>query len=124
MNVRTRGVQAGCNISPPARNASVFLEQLQIAAHFAAVSLWRPSGSPARRLFAFPWAAFRVGLFQIGDRLPEVALGGRQRAVVREILDMAKIGRVLDEVGGASGAPHLGRDGFLDPVRAWLQDDG
>ena len=56
-----------------------------------------------------------VGLLQVGDGQAQVTLGGGQRAVAQQVLHMAQIGVVFDQVGGARMTPDMGGDVLLDP---------
>ena len=64
-----------------------------------------------------PRVEFGVGLFQIGYREAQVALCGGQGAVPQEVLDVAQIGVVLNEMGSTSVAPHMRGHDLLDPGR-------
>ena len=55
-----------------------------------------------------------VSGFQVGDGELQVTLGGRQRAVPKQVLNVAQIGVVLDQVRGAGVTPDVRRDVFLD----------
>jgi hypothetical protein len=50
-----------------------------------------------------------VGLFQIGDGEAQITLGRVERAMPQDVLHMAQVGLVLDQVRGARGSgvsPH------------------
>jgi len=57
------------------------------------------------RGFIFPGMKLCVSLFQIGDGQPQVPFHGGQRAVAQQILHVAQVGIVLDQVGGADVPP-------------------
>jgi hypothetical protein len=56
-----------------------------------------------------------VGRLQVADGQAQVTLGGRQRAVSQQVLDVAQIGVVFDQVGGTGMTPDVGCDVFFDP---------
>ena len=63
---------------------------------------------------AFARVAAFVGRFEISDGQVQITLGGGQAAVAEHFLDVAHVGMVLDEVGGAGVPPDVAGDVFLD----------
>jgi hypothetical protein len=64
-----------------------------------------------------------VSLLQVADGQTQVTLGGRQRAVTEQVLHMAQIGVVFNQVGGARMTPDMGRDVLLDPGQPGMTFD-
>ena len=58
-----------------------------------------------------------MGLFQVGDGETQIALRGGQGTVSQEVLDVAQIGVVLNEVGRTGVPPHMRSHDLLDPGR-------
>ena len=54
-----------------------------------------------------------MGGLQVGDGEAQVAFGGGEAAVAEHLLDVAHVGVVLDEVGGAGVPPGVAGHGLV-----------
>ena len=64
-----------------------------------------------------------VGFLQVADGQAQVSLGRGERAMPQEVLHMAQIGVVFDQVGGTGMTPDMGGDVLLDPGKAGVVFD-